>query len=434
MTGQPLQVTTASISNCASSPISEFQDLRVGEVRVIDQDGNVISSTALTNVKTFSIVQGLGDGKYVHVTPHYKIDAIKEVSTSKAVLLREAAYVFAAVPNITKTYTVTASLPMDLRNTSTLEVMYKKEFVKDVTTQYEFAMGAVRAFQAPIDMVHTTLVPRVACYLTSGATPSAGGNLSAVNGQNSFVKSTGTVAAGDVVVVGSKLYPVKQVVNNFIELESIYVGTNGTKAYAVIPKATIEADATVGFVIEGISEYSASNLRKVDYIAEMILSYTGFTNVTETTFCNPSGYGKSVMKDEAVHSRLFQGFKQYDVDSRFETGLILAKADKMYSTINVQFEENVAASEIRSEKFTHVLRLYLERGSILDVKTDAARTAFNSNIQTGTGLSTVAGTSLLNVLNAILVQQKVVKAGANTKSNGGKEITAGTTFSTGIDC
>ena len=104
-----------------------------------------------------------------------------------------------------------------------------------------------------------------------------------------------------------------------------------------------------------------------------------------------------------------------------------------YSAITLRFDHMSNPNILDSHSVPKELTVFLQRGTYQDIHDDAAGTAFGTNIQTGTGLSGVDADSFLNVVNALAVNAGVLNAGVNTSANGGNEMTAGTTFSTGVD-
>lgn len=118
-------------------------------------------------------------------------------------------------------------------------------------------------------------------------------------------------------------------------------------------------------------------------------------------------------------------FQNFNINTDENTG---------YSLLNIKFDHQSNPSMMEDHLNPKELDIFLQRGTYVDIKADAAGTAFGTNIQTGTGLVAAGDSdSLINVLNAFAVGAGVLLATANSTANGGKEMTAGTTFSTGID-
>ena len=269
-----------------------------------------------------------------------------------------------------------------------------------------------------------------------------------VRGSNSLSYTGGAApAVGDVIEIPGitggtfrdevdSLYQVKFVDTtlNLVELDRPYQNRdNDGLAVGILANPAVGA---YGLTVEGMdldwqSKYDEYSL--MDF-AVWTLGFEGATISDKgATYAGVQGFGRheQVIESEYNHG---DGDGRYTFAGRgFELSNINTDLGTGYSLVTIVFDHVSAFNNMNLVENKKEVDVFLQRGTYADIKANAAGTAFGTNIQTGTGLSTVDGDSFLNVLNAFAVDAGVLNAGVNTKSNGGNEITAGTTYNSGID-
>jgi len=223
-------------------------------------------------------------------------------------------------------------------------------------------------------------------------------------------------------------------VNRFIELDRPYQN----RSAAGLATTNIVNDGTQSFGISFEGVYTKPlNCSSAYYLTDFDVRTFGFGSTTvhsgTVALAIDSGFGRY----EAVCNSEFaftggEGGNIYQ-SPEFRRQVHIAEEDNGYSCVTISFGNLSTPTSLETHANPKEIQVFLQRGNYEDIADNVASTEFSTNIKTGTGLSTVNADSFLNVLNAFAVSAGVLLVGANTVSNGGREITSGTVFNSGID-
>lgn len=423
-----------ALCNCTQTgAIVGFEDLGKGEVRIVDRGMNVLSNTTIVDAKEFAIVYGVGDHKYA-ITPFYPTADLKAVTSGKAQLLCEKRVTFAA-PTVTRDYSITVDMPHNPHTIGEKIITLNESFEVGVTSLYDYSLSMVsqlvnRGRVAQEDnSVAGFLITAETGTAVAGATPT-------INKGDDIIPGITGAAVGDAVLIDGGAYTISKVYpNDDVALDFPYLGKRQTlAAINLVTKAALEADTTLGFAIQGASYVTRLNAN-IEFNADFELNQYGYkeSQVTIRAMCYEHGSYNNVTNELSLFDPYFAGFKANCPTSRLISGYLNSVLDHFYSNVNLEIVGSLSTGDYNSENYNRWITVWLDRGSEALIAADDAATEFGTNIKTGTGLSTVASTAFLNVINALAVHRKILFAGANTTRGGGNEITAGTVFSTGID-
>jgi len=269
-----------------------------------------------------------------------------------------------------------------------------------------------------------------------------------INGSPSVSYTGGTApAVGNAVVVpgltggihrdeDNSLYKVIYVdaTNSVIELDRPY--QNRDQSGLAVTTIAAPGTGAYGLTLEGMP--MVVNFKEAYSVMDFDTRIFGFgTTLLQAkgaTLAQNEGFGRHEPVANAEYLNGDGEGRNIYQTQEFQAPNINTDSGTGYSMVNIRFDHMSSPNMINNHSVPKEVDVYLQRGTYADIAADAAGTAFGTNIETGTGLSGVDGTSFLNVINAFAVNAGVLTATANTVANGGKEITAGITlFSNGID-
>ena len=223
-------------------------------------------------------------------------------------------------------------------------------------------------------------------------------------------------------------------VNKFIELDRPYMNRSQT-AIAVEP-VTNPTTGNWGLTLEG---NSPSNFKKDEamFMVDFDVNFTGFNESLETKAENLNaaliGFGRHEAVGNAEYWHQGEEGRNYAAGREYENLVEEFSVGHGYSKISIRVGHEEKINTLETNGQIKEFDIWLDRNTYALIAANHADTAFGTCIQVGTGLDAVDGDGVLNVLNAFMVSAGVIATGANTASNGGKSITPGTTYTTGID-
>lgn len=422
-------------------------NLGQGEIVVTDEKGKLLNTAALAKAaKAIIIHMGIGDGKAIS-SGIIRGKQVKQYTGTKFIQQIEKK-VYIGWNGTTGSIDLADANDyiVTLRHKSTSPAQMAHPFVAGANytskitggLQYEVAKGIVDLLVRTYAQFDATLRINV----VGDTTASGGVTGGAVYCGNNTISYTGGTppVVGDKLVVpglvdavyGTELASVYEVLaidstNKVITIDREYQNQDQIGlAITIVSSATVYGIEIVG--IRSSFRLGFGDLVMIDW--DTTLVGFGDTLVTKTEGVHPNGRHEQVAMDELLFQELG---RNYNNSYEFRTPRSNWIANDGYSAINISYESSEKINTLETNGSTKSLIIYLDRSTYVAIGVDGGGTAFGTNIQTSTGLDTVNADSLLNVLNAFMVGSGVIVTGANGTANAGGSLTAGTTFSTGID-
>lgn len=304
-------------------------------------------------------------------------------------------------------------------------------------TYTQFSDGSIRCnivTDSTLDAVNTITTAEV----LEGDTVVSYGGLGGATPAVGDVLSIPGLTGGDHRDEDDTIYSIVYIdaTNKIIELDRPY--QNRSQASVTISPVADETTGDWGIALEG---RSTNNFKvgEASFMEDFTLTTDGFgsTPITKDTdaLAIKNGFGRG---DQVWNSELwFQGGgserNKYS-EREFQNPVQNVVKNNGYSMINLEYAHNERINTLETNGQPANVKIYLDRNTQALIAADDVATAFGTNIEVGTGLDTIDGSGVLNVINAFAVSAGVLATGANTVANGGKSITAGITkISNGID-
>lgn len=430
------------LKNCTlTANLTNLTELGDGEARILSKDGKILTTTTSKTEKVIRIAVGKGNGSY-EISQEIVASQIKGLSCTKYTQLTEAKHIFG--DNGTGAKKLTLKVGKEYKyygEYSTLgDGKYMLQLDHKVTSIDEKPVDVLvdMAYQLGNKEVLFNDTLRM-YFVSSSVTISSIADLSLKFTKGSTYVSGVSVtglALGDFIKVNSKLYQINDLdeTNKWLTLSTPFVDSTRTVvAVDTITMATlIGADSDkIGLVVEAVT--NLYDPMYSDTVKASPLNTVVKFDKGEFTFNMGKAASGTYEHAGRIEVYSFDSFVNGEASETAKNRKLRKYlADHGYSHISL-FIEHEQKGDFSSARYNKEMNIFLDRGLTTDILANAAGSGFGTNIQTGTGLSGVVAYSFLNVLNGFLTGNGIVAETANTVSNGGKEITAGTTFNTGID-
>lgn len=316
-------------------------------------------------------------------------------------------------------------------------------------TQYDIAKGLAQILAATysqfeegirINVISSTAITAantlLGCEVIEGDTVLAYTSLQAATPAVGSVVSIPGITGAPHRDEDTSLYEIVFIdtVNNLIELDRPY--SNRSQTGIDVEPVTNIAVGDFGLTLEGAS---IDNIKvgEAMMMTDFSVTLKGFEDTPEskdtTALAINQGFGRH---ESTANAELwFQGEQGRNMYQTLEYQNPVNEVTKNhgYSMIKIMYEHNERLGAVETNGQKKEVDIYLDRNTYTLIKGNHADTSFGTNIQVATGLDTDNGSGVLNVLNAFIVDAGIIATGANASSNGGKCMTAATTYDTGID-
>lgn len=432
-------------------------NLGAGEIIIVNESGAIIDTAAKAQAaKSIKIIQGVTD-EPPRISDIIRKEDIVSFLSSKFTQKQEKKVVIGyngATGSIdviaANVYTVEIDhIYKNPNNPSAFTTRVPYESLISGATQYSIAKGLAQLLVSTyiqfeegvrVGIISSSAVTTadtiLGCEVIEGDTvlsyTSLQGSTPAVGSVVSIPGITGAPHRDE----DSTLYEILYIdtVNTFIELDRPY--SNRSQSAIDIEPITNIATGDFGLTLEGVS---INNIKPEEamMMTDFAVTLKGFGDTPEEKDTVALAINQGFGRHEAVANAelWFQGCQGRNMYQTLEYQNPVNEVTKNhgYSMIKIMYEHNERLGALETNGQKKEMDIYLDRNTYTLIKGNHADTEFGTNIKVGTGLDTIDGSGVLNVLNAFVVDAGIIATGANTSSNGGKCMTAATTYDTGID-
>lgn len=428
-------------------------NLASGEIVLVDKAGNILTTEAEVNATdAFRIFQGT-NGEMPRVSDLIRKEDIEKIHSNKyvGVVEKKTAVGFNGVSgavelNSGDKYSITVDqIDNDGKGNTAIVKAYHTVTSSDtqMSVLNELAVLLTRSYESfDYPPVNINLITEgtglgLAAYTGVEAVKgvksiSYGVEVTALNAGDFIQIDAGTSAAGEDEFDG--VYKIESIdaVNNIIILDRAFQNETISGADA----ALVDTADDAGLIVS--AEFMEFNPVYEGYFKndfEVLIDGWGNTTFTDTgvLFQENAGNGRHEQVTSAeVENQEVDDPNAYNMP---ETTLpyVTTTVGNGYSALYMRVRNSDKINIVQTSTKINEYVIFFDRGTYADIKANAAGTAFNTNIITGTGLAGVDGSSIINILNQVGEDTGLLGSGANTVPNGGNNIEADGIFSAGID-
>lgn len=466
--------------NCdVTSGITEnnFKDLGRGELRVLDEDGNIIDTAAKAQkAKSIRLVQGVGVGEEYVISDYIQRKDLIKVYGQKFTQKSER-------KAIVGFNGVEGEIDLLVANDYMIEIKHKGSSHYRNANPYNnligYKVGSSPDTQLTIAsklvevgcLNYSEFSQRVAnmykiCSIPAGSEVSLAGtgNLTFEFGTNMITAATNIdavltegdairIATGvtNAVYVVDKLDTVNNIayVDQLILMDTVTIADTVAKALSKGTGANQleHPDVNYGIVVEGVTPSPKPGFGAYDMV-DFELTTRNF----DDTLVTKRGTGYDLIVPSGRHEQAgisefyMQGNHQrgLEIDRQFLESRADIEEDHGYSMYAIEFQTNEKLGTVGRDGQKKQLCIWIDRGTYAQIETNDAATALKTNIvnAASAGDWDVNGVAFTNILNAFAGKAGVIENTANTVNavkDGGESLAGGTVnggdtkYNAGID-